>query len=64
VAVVVPAKEANLTEEALRTFMAGRLARFKIPHRFIFTTELPKNAMGKVQHFRLREQVMSNYSPG
>lgn len=57
VAVVVPAKEVNLTEEALRAFMAGRLARFKIPHRFIFMAELPKNAMGKVQHFRLREAL-------
>jgi fatty-acyl-CoA synthase len=56
VAVVVPVKEANLTEETLRAFMEGQLARFKIPHRFIFTNELPKNAMGKIQHFRLREQ--------
>ncbi len=56
VAVVVPVKEANLTEEVLRAFMEGQLAHFKIPHRFIFTNELPKNAMGKIQHFRLREQ--------
>jgi fatty-acyl-CoA synthase len=57
VAVVVPVKESQLTEEALHNFMTGQLAGFKIPRRFIFTSELPKNAMGKVQHFRLREQI-------
>jgi fatty-acyl-CoA synthase len=58
VAVIVPAQDANLTEEMLRTFMQDHLARFKMPHRFFFVSELPKNAMGKVQHFRLREQFM------
>jgi fatty-acyl-CoA synthase len=37
---------------------AGReLARFKVPRDFVFVDELPRNALGKVQHFRLREQA-------
>ena len=48
---------ADCTEDDLRTFMAGKLAKFKLPKRYIFMDDLPKNAMGKVQHFRLREQV-------
>jgi fatty-acyl-CoA synthase len=55
VAVIVPKAGATLDEAELRTFMEGQLARFKIPHRFIFTDTLPKNAMGKIQHFRVRE---------
>ncbi|MFN8456689.1 MAG: long-chain-fatty-acid--CoA ligase [Anaerolineae bacterium] len=57
VAVVVPLQAANLSEEELQEFMKGQIAHFKIPHRFIFTDSLPKNAMGKIQHFRLREQL-------
>ena len=37
-------------------YKQGRIARFKMPRRFVFVAELPRNALGKVQHFRLREQ--------
>ncbi|MGV2621063.1 UNVERIFIED_CONTAM: fatty acid--CoA ligase [Halobacillus marinus] len=34
----------------------GRLARFKRPRRYVFMEELPRNASGKLQKFKLREE--------
>ncbi|MGH7428840.1 MAG: long-chain-fatty-acid--CoA ligase [Candidatus Methylomirabilaceae bacterium] len=62
VAVVVPANRAPLSEDTLRVHLEGQLARYKIPRRFIFTDELPRNAMGKVQHFRVREMFADKMS--
>ncbi len=33
-----------------------RMARYKYPRRITFVTELPKNATGKIQRFKLRER--------
>jgi fatty-acyl-CoA synthase len=44
--------------DALRRHVAEHLARFKVPREIIFVDSLPKNALGKVQHFRLRESRM------
>ena len=51
---VVVSDDANA--DALRTFMDGKLARFKLPRAYHFVDELPKNALGKVQHFKLKRQ--------
>ena len=56
VAIIAPLPEQILTEEEMRRFMDGRLARYKLPKAYIFVDELPKNAMGKIQHFVLRER--------
>jgi fatty-acyl-CoA synthase len=45
----------SVSAEDLRTHLLDQLARFKVPREFIFVDELPRNALGKVQHFRLRE---------
>ena len=42
-------------EADLRAFMAGKIARFKLPRDYHFVTELPKNALGKTQHFKLKQ---------
>ena len=44
-------------EEELKELMDGALPRFKRPRRYIFVDELPYTATGKVQRFRLREQL-------
>jgi O-succinylbenzoic acid--CoA ligase len=44
-------------ERELRDFLAGRLARYKIPARFVEVRELPRNDAGKVDRLRLRERV-------
>lgn len=58
VALIVTGNPA-LSGDELHTFMTGQLARFKIPHRFVFVEELPKNAMGKIQHFRVRDLYLA-----
>jgi fatty-acyl-CoA synthase len=48
----VPVDAAALIEHAARN-----LARFKLPRDVVFTDSLPRNAMGKVQHFVLKERA-------
>jgi fatty-acyl-CoA synthase len=48
----------SLTEEQLCEFLQGRIARFKMPRRFHFTTDpLPKTGTGKVLKRQLRETL-------
>lgn len=47
-----------VTEADVIAFCRERLAHFKCPRRVVFV-ELPKTATGKIQKFRLREQVGS-----
>ncbi len=43
------------TQEELKDFCRGKIARFKIPRYFRFVNEFPMTASGKIQKFRLRE---------
>jgi fatty-acyl-CoA synthase len=54
-AVVVLRPGARATEEELRSFLGGRIARFKIPKSVRFTGELPRTGTGKILKKRLRE---------
>ena len=54
-AIVVPRAGACATADELRRFLLSQLARFKVPREIVFAAELPRNALGKIQHFRLRE---------
>jgi feruloyl-CoA synthase len=56
-AVIVLAKDADLTAEALAEFLAERLAKYKIPRKFHFVTELPHTPSGKVMKYKLREEL-------
>jgi fatty-acyl-CoA synthase len=42
---------------AIEGFLLKQLARYKVPRDYRFLDSLPRNAMGKVQHFRLKEIV-------
>jgi fatty-acyl-CoA synthase len=55
VAYVVPRPGATLDSGALKAHVARELARFKVPRDVVVVESLPRNALGKVQHFRLRE---------
>jgi fatty-acyl-CoA synthase len=57
VAFVVLRSETQVTAEDFRAFMLTRLARFKVPRDVIFVNDLPRNALGKVQHYRLKETL-------
>ena len=43
--------------EALQAHVAAQLARFKVPREFVFVEDLPRTALGKVQHFRLKQRA-------
>jgi malonyl-CoA/methylmalonyl-CoA synthetase len=60
-AVVVTQSAAKLTEAEVLAALAQRLAKFKLPKRVIFVTDLPRNTMGKVQKNALREQYGKLY---
>lgn len=53
-AVVVPTADSRLTEDGLREWARGRIARFKTPRHVTFVDELPRNATGKVLKRELR----------
>ncbi len=52
-------RRSNVTAEAveIEKFCLAQLARYKVPRRYIFLDALPRNALGKVQHFVLKQQV-------
>ena len=56
VAYVVTRAGAAIDADAIRQFLDGQLARYKLPREVVFVDSLPRNALGKVQHFRLKEQ--------
>ena len=55
VAYVVRKKAVSVDE--ITAHVAAQLARFKVPREINFVEALPRNALGKLQHFLLREQV-------
>ena len=61
-AVIAANAMSELTEDAILAALADRLAAFKRPKRVLFTEELPRNAMGKVQKASLREQHSGLYA--
>jgi len=56
VAVVVPREQGFDDPVVISGALADKLARFKQPRHVLFTAELPKNAMGKVQKAELRNR--------
>ncbi len=66
-AFVVCASETDdqqLVEQSLRELCETALPRFKQPRRYIFVSELPYTATGKVQRFKLREQLRRDAPAG
>ena len=57
VAMVVPAKDADLNQEALEEHLEDRLAKYKIPREFKIVEELPHTPTGKVMKYLLREEM-------
>jgi fatty-acyl-CoA synthase len=55
VAFVVPASPTSRSIEGLTNFLAGKLAKYKLPQDFIFVDALPRTAYGKVVKTELKE---------
>jgi malonyl-CoA/methylmalonyl-CoA synthetase len=62
VAVVVPKPGAALDEQAIGSALKSSIANFKVPKRVFVVSELPRNAMGKVQKNLLRDQHRGLFS--
>ena len=54
-AVVQPAPGAQLSAEAVQSWLHERLANFKVPRRVVFQEELPREETGKIFKRKLRE---------
>ncbi|MCB1474882.1 MAG: AMP-binding protein [Rhodobiaceae bacterium] len=59
-AFVKKAPGADLSEEDVRTFLGGRIAKYKIPHTIKFVDSLPREESGKLMKRKLRDE----YRPG
>ena len=51
-------------ETELRALLKESLPRFKQPRRYVFVDELPYTATGKIQRFKLREQLRTQRAVG
>ena len=57
-AMVIPKKGEQLTEQELRQYCKGQISHQKIPRYFQFVASYPLTASGKVQKFVLRERAI------
>ncbi|NOJ47645.1 class I adenylate-forming enzyme family protein [Bradyrhizobium archetypum] len=55
VAYVIRRKDSSVDAAALQAHVQLQLARFKVPREIVFVEDLPRTALGKVQHFRLKQ---------
>ncbi len=56
---IQPKDDAVLDENAIREFLKDKLAYFKIPKHIRFVDEYPMTVTGKLQKFKMREQMQA-----
>jgi acyl-CoA synthetase (AMP-forming)/AMP-acid ligase II len=64
VGVVVPRAGLVIDEDALRAHCRENLAGYKCPKRYLVLDALPRNSMGKVEKFRVRDQLVKAAAEG
>jgi fatty-acyl-CoA synthase len=57
-------RRAPASPSQIESFCLEQLARYKVPRDYVFLDALPRNAMGKVQHFRLKERIAAGAEEG
>jgi fatty-acyl-CoA synthase len=57
IAYVVRRPGAPAGADEILQHVGSQLARFKVPREIVFVDALPRNALGKVQHFLLRQKM-------
>jgi fatty-acyl-CoA synthase len=55
VAYVIRRNRCSVDADGLKAHVQSQLARFKVPREFVFVEDLPRTALGKVQHFMLKQ---------
>ncbi len=61
-AVVERTPESKITEESVRDELAGVLARYKVPRRIEFGSDLPREDTGKIYKRKLRDRYWEDAS--
>jgi acyl-coenzyme A synthetase/AMP-(fatty) acid ligase len=56
-AAIVLREGVDAREQELRNFAGERMAAFKVPRKFVFLSEIPKGATGKLQRIGLAEKL-------
>ncbi|MDO8399202.1 MAG: AMP-binding protein [Bradyrhizobium sp.] len=64
VAYVIRRAGGSVEAEDLKAHVLTQLARFKVPRDIVFVDDLPRTALGKVQHFMLRQLDTPTTSQG
>lgn len=57
VAFIVAHRNKPLVSDNIIHWLSNKIAKFKVPSKIVFTTELPKNANGKTDKVALREKL-------
>ncbi len=55
IAYVIRRRGCQVEAEDLKAHVESQLARFKVPRDVVFVDDLPRTALGKVQHFMLKQ---------
>jgi fatty-acyl-CoA synthase len=55
IAYVIRRKGSRVDTDDLKVHIQTQLARFKVPREIVFVDDLPRTALGKVQHFMLKQ---------
>jgi fatty-acyl-CoA synthase len=55
IAYVIRRSGCSVDAEGLKAHVQTQLARFKVPRDIVFVDDLPRTALGKVQHYMLRQ---------
>jgi fatty-acyl-CoA synthase len=61
---VIPRADATLTEDEVRDFCKGQIARYKIPRYVKLVESFPMTVTGKVQKFKMRETAIEELGLG
>ena len=64
VAYVIRRSGCDVDAEDLKAHVQLQLARFKVPRDIVFVDDLPRTALGKVQHFMLKQLDAQALAPG
>lgn len=64
VAYVIQRSGCKLEADELRAHLQRQLARYKVPRDIVFVTDLPRTALGKVQHFLLKQLDAQSHARG
>ncbi len=55
---VIKLKDTNVNEDAIKQFLKGNLANYKIPDMIVFTEDLPLTASGKILKTELKKRIL------